>query len=189
MPRMPATIEQIAGFLDAEGLKYRIEDGFIRTGFQTSNYRDTDGDAGIQLAIALEKLEHDGEFIKVVAPNIYRYPEGPHKAALFQTLLTISWDTKMIQYEYDPRDGEVRAIIEFPLADSALTQRQLMYCIHGLTALAEENHETVMAAMTKGELPERESDEEMAAMWAEFQAFMEQKKRGQAAGGDHGLPG
>lgn len=187
---MPATIEQITGFLEAEGLKYRVEDGFIRVGFQTSTYRDGDGDPGILLIIALEKLDNDGEFLKVIAPNIYRYPEGPHKATLFQLLLMISWGTKMIQYEYDMRDGEVRAIVEFPIADSTLTQRQLMYCIHGLTAIAEDNHEAIVTAMTKGELPKPKAEEqEMAALWAEFQAFIEQKKRAENKTGEsHGLP-
>lgn len=187
---MPATIEQITGFLEAEGLKYLVEDGFIRAGFKTSMYRDGDGDHAVSLVIVLDELENAGEFLKVIAPNVYRYPDGPHKAALFQLLLMISWDTKMIQYEYDARDGEVRAIVEFPIADSTLTMRQFMYCLHGIATLIDENHDAVVAAMTKGELPKRDKeDAEMAALWREFQEFVEQKKR--AAGGsadDHGLP-
>jgi len=188
---MPTTIEQITGFLDDEGMKYRVEDGIIRTGFHTSTYRDVDGDPGLALVIKLEDLESEGEFLKVIAPNVYKYPDGPHKAALFQLLLMISWDTKMMQYEYDVRDGEVRAIMEFPIADSTLTKRQLMFCLHGLAALADENHEAIVAAMSKGELPKRDDDdEEMAAMWREFQEFVEWKKRSASEpDGDHGLPG
>jgi hypothetical protein len=186
---MPATLEQIAAFLDADGLKHRLEDGFIRTGFQTSTYRDRDGDAGIGLVIKLEDMENEGEFLKVIAPNVYSYPDGPHKAELFQLLLMISWDTKMLQYEYDAGDGEVRAIMEFPIADSTLTKRQLMYCLHGLAAIADEHHEAIVAAMTKGELPKPdEEDREVAALWQEFQEFVERKKRAKR-GGDHGLPG
>lgn len=187
---MPATIEQLTGFLDAEGMKYHVEDGFIRTGFQTSTYRDAEGKPLIHLAIALDELENAGEFLKVAAPNVYRYPDGPHKAALFQVLLMISWNTKMIQYEYDAGDGEVRAIVEFPIADSALTQRQFMYCLHGIAAVVDDNHDAVIAAITKGEIPKPEqNDQEMAALWAEFQAFVEWKKRGGGeTGKDHGLP-
>jgi len=183
---MPSTIKQITEFLDAEGMKYSVEDGFIRTGFETTNYRDTDGKSAVHLVIALDSLESEGEFLKVVAPNVYKYPDGPHKAALFQLLLMISWNTKMIQYEYDARDGEVRAIVEFPIADSMLTQRQLMYCMHGIASLIDENHAVVVAAMTKGEIPKPSNEEEeMAGLWAEFQAFLEQKKR---ATPGHGLP-
>jgi hypothetical protein len=184
---MPATLEQIVSFLDADGLRYKTEDGFIRTGFQTSTYRDADGNPGIGLIIKLDDLENEGEFLKVIAPNIYRYPDGPHKAELFQLLLMISWDTKMIQFEYDVQDGEVRAIMEFPIADSTLTKRQLMYCLHGLAAIADEHHEAIVAAMTKGELPEPD-DEDMAALWQEFQEFVEQRKRAKGGNDGHGLP-
>lgn len=187
---MPATIEQITEFLEAEGLECKIEDGFIRTVFRTSTYRNGDGDPVVGIVVVLDDLENAGEFLKVIAPNVYNYSDGPHKAALFQLLLMISWDTKMIQYEYDAGDGEVRAIVEFPIADSTLTMRQFMYCLHGITTLIDENHEAVVAAMTKGELPKREENNaEMAALWREFQEFVEQKKR--SAGGsadDHGLP-
>ena len=74
---MPATIEQITGFLDAEGLTYHVEDGFIRAGFKPSTYRDGDGDHAVGLFVVLDDLENAGEFLKVIAPNVYRYPDGP----------------------------------------------------------------------------------------------------------------
>ena len=185
---MPATLEQVASFLDADGLKYRLEDDVIRTGFQTLTYRDSDGDPGIGLVIKLEELDHDGEFLKIIATNIYNYAEGPHKAELLQLLLMISWETKMIQFEYDVRDGEVRAIVEFPIADSTLTKRQFMYCLHSIALVADERHEAIVAAMTTGELPERDDDENLADLWREFQEFVEQRKKAKDGDG-HGLPG
>lgn len=180
---MATSIPQITGFLDAAGLKYKIEQNFIRIGFRTHKYRDADGDLFISLVISPEE---DGEFIKIIAPNVYKYPDGPHKMALFQLLLMISWKTKMIQYEYDVRDGEVRAIIEFPLEDATLTQKQFLRCLGAIAELVDDNHERVEAAMSRGELP-KEEDDNMGALWAEFQAFLEQKRRSEG-GGDHGLP-
>ena len=183
---MPTSIEQVTEFLESEGLNFEVDDKIIRTGFHTEHYRDPDGDQGVRIVIAVEE---DGEFIKIVAPMIYKYPEGPHKAVLFQLLLMISWQTKMLQYEYDANDGEVRAIIEFPLEDSTLTQKQLARCMHWIAQATDENHAHVVAAMTKGELPKPKApvDAEMAALWEEFQQFMEAKKRQQGEGG-HGLP-
>jgi len=180
---MATSIQQITGFLDAADLKYRIDDNLVRTGFNTNTYCDTDGESGISLVIAVEE---DGEFLKIVAPSVYKYLDGSHKAALFQVLLMVSWDTKMVQFEYDMRDGEVRAIIEFPLEDAQLTQNQLLRCIHSIAAIVDENHERITAAMTKGELPKPESKEDMSALWQEFQSFLEQKRRDE---GSHGLPG
>lgn len=182
---MPTTLDQVIGHLEAEGLKYHREDTFVRLGFQTSNYRTPGGDSGISLVIALEE---EGEFIKIVAPGVYQYPDGPHKAVLFQLLLMISWNTKMVQYEYDVSDGEVRAIIEFPLEDATLTKKQLLRCVHAIAGLVDEYHPQVVAAMTKGELPAPEDDSEMAELWAEFQAFLEKKRQAEGKGGGHGLP-
>jgi len=181
---MAATVEQIAGFLKEDGLNFKVDGDRILTGFRTHHYKAHDGDAGISLVI---RLEEDGEFLKIIAPRVYSYPDGPHKAVLFQLLLMISWDTKMIQYEYDMSDGEVRAIIEFPLEDATLTKNQLMRCLHGIAGLVDDNHENVVTAMTKGELPNPDEGEEMARLWQEFQAFVEQKRRAEGAG-DHGLP-
>ena len=182
---MADTIEQIAEFLKSEGLNFKVDDNRILSGFMMHNYKDSDGDPGISLVI---RLEEDGEFLKVIAPRVYSYPDGSHKAALFQLLLMISWDTKMIQYEYDVTDGEVRAIIEFPLEDAILTKNQLMRCLNGIAGLVDENHENVLAAMETGELPKpEEGDENMAALWQEFQEFLEQKRRAEEGGG-HGLP-
>jgi hypothetical protein len=167
------TIDEVAGFLTSAGMKFaKLPDRpVIVTGFATEHYRDSDGDSGIRIVIALEE---DGEFIKIMAPSLYTYKDGPNKAALFQTLLQVSWMTKMVQFEYDPDDGEVRMIIEFPLEDSTLTERQLMRAVMGLAQLADEYHEQIVAAMEQGIVPEGR-DELMAA----FEEFMRQRRERQ----------
>jgi hypothetical protein len=183
---MATTIEQISEFLESEDLHFEVDENIIRTGFKTDNYRDSDGDEGVRIVIALEE---NGEFIKIVAPMVYKYPDGPHKAVLFQLLLMISWQTKMLQYEYDVTDGEVRAIIEFPLEDADLTKTQLMRCLRWIAKATDDHHGDIVAAMTKGELPKREESEEedMAQLWDEFQQFLQQKRQ-QKGGDGHGLP-
>lgn len=44
----------------------------------------------------------------------------------------------MLQWEYDPSDGEIRAIIEFPLEDAILTERQFNRCLDSLVELVDE---------------------------------------------------
>jgi hypothetical protein len=43
----------------------------------------------------------------------------------------------MLQWEYDPSDGEIRAIIEFPLEDSILTEKQFYRCLSGLIQIVD----------------------------------------------------
>jgi hypothetical protein len=148
---MAATLDQVAEFLENRELKFHRDDeaDVIHFGMKTDAYLDSDGDNMLRIAI---DLSENGEFIKVIAPRAYEYKEGPHKLALFETLLIISWNTKMIQFEYDPSDGEVRAIIEFPLEDALLTERQLMRTLTGLIHIIDSNDAAVRRAIEEGEI-------------------------------------
>jgi hypothetical protein len=129
---MAATLDQIALYLDNRGWKYRLdrEEYRIYTGVQ--------GDNVDNLLIVIE-LEEDGEFFAIYAPQVIGgVREHPYKPLILQTMLSISWETKMLQWEYDPVDGEIRAIIEFPLEDSTLTERQFNRCLTALIQIVDE---------------------------------------------------
>lgn len=129
---MGATLPQIASFLTTKGWKYRLDEE------QSRIYTGVKGENLDNLLIIIE-LEEDGEFFSIYAPQVISgIQEHPHKGAILQTMLSISWETKMLQWEYDPSDGEIRAIIEFPLEDSTLTERQFNRCLHGLVQLVDE---------------------------------------------------
>ena len=119
-------------------------------------------------------VEEDGKFIKVAAPAAYRFHHDGtsfHKLALFQTLLQICHMTKMVQFEYDAEDGEIRAIIEFPLEDALLTSRQLMRCIHGLVKVMERHHSTIQDAIKHGLTPESP-----AALQKAYEKYLEERR-------------
>ncbi len=179
---MATNIDEVKKFLDEEGKKFREfgEKNYIRTGFITENYTDVDGEKLCHLVVAVEE---DGEFLKIVAPKAYQFPKDAssyNKMALFQTLLQISWQTKMVQFEYDPDDGEVRAIIEFPIEDSTLTCKQLMRCIYGITGVLEKYHEQITDAMRSGLTPE--TDEERKKAFEEFQRQRRDDRRRELGG-------
>ena len=81
----------------------------------------------------------------------------------------------MMQFEYDIDDGEIWAIIEFPLEDSQLTKNQLMRCISGITRALEEYHEMITDAIKHGITPESESEKRKA--FEEFQRARRQQRR------------
>ncbi len=125
---MAATLDQVSGFLAGRGLRYQREDArqMLFVPFRLEE---------IDRLVIVVKLEENGEFIKVLAPSLLTCPAGPHKLPLMETLLLISWETKMLQWEYDPTDGEVRAIIEFPLEDAPLTEAQFFRAFDGLAQM------------------------------------------------------
>jgi hypothetical protein len=131
-----------------EGLKYSIHDDYIRTSFATDLYRDQDGDASVFI---IARLDEDGEYFKLMAPNLYHYqPDGPYTAEVFRILLGVCWRSKLIKYEYDERDGEIRAIVEFPLEDAALTPKQFLRCLNGLVQIIDEYHMAIAKAIEGG---------------------------------------
>lgn len=123
---MGVTLQQIATYLDNQGLKYSLnEDNTqILTGVEATH---------VDQFLIVIQLDEEGEFFKLFAPEILSgVKTHRHKEAILQTLLSISWETKMLQWEYDPSDGEIRAMIEFPLEDALLTERQFFRCLSGL---------------------------------------------------------
>jgi hypothetical protein len=74
----------------------------------------------------------------------------PFLGAVFRALLMISWRTKLIQFEFDEEDGEIRGMIEFPLEDSSLTQKQLIRCLNGMVQIIDEYHSVIDQAIRTG---------------------------------------
>jgi hypothetical protein len=170
---MATNIETLKGFLDAEKLRYDHDAGdcYIRTGFRTDNYENKEGRKSVRIII---ELVEGGEFIKFMAPHAYNMPKNAssfHKMALFQTLLQVSWQTKMVQFEYDPDDGEIRANIEFPLMDSTLTQLQMRRCLMALANIIDDHHVQISDAISCGITPESDKDERQA-----FEDFKKQRR-------------
>lgn len=128
---MGANLKQIANYLDNLGWEYRFDEQEDRiiTGVEADHLEDF---------LIVVQLDEDGKFFRVFAPQVLPgVKEHPHKASILQTMLAISWETKMLQWEYDPSDGEIRAIIEFPLEDSILTERQFHRCLSGLIQVVD----------------------------------------------------
>ncbi|MEL6458819.1 MAG: hypothetical protein AAFY21_17240 [Cyanobacteria bacterium J06641_2] len=128
---MAVNVQEIAEYLDQLGWDYRIdeEEERIVTGVEGDNVEDF---------LIVVQLDEDGKFFRVFAPQVLSgVKDHPHKAAILQTMLVISWETKMLQWEYDPSDGEIRAIIEFPIEDSTLTEKQFNRCLSGLVQLVD----------------------------------------------------
>ncbi|NDJ16009.1 hypothetical protein [Myxacorys almedinensis] len=129
---MGTTLKQISTYLDTKGWKYKVDEAGCRilTGVYGEHIEDF---------LIVIQLDENGEFFEIFAPRVLAGVKNhPHKAAILQTMLCISWETKMLQWEYDPSDGEIRAIIEFPLEDSTLTERQFNRCLHSLVQLVDE---------------------------------------------------
>jgi hypothetical protein len=126
---MGITLDQIATYLEPSNLVYTLQSDQARILVELETEFDED-------LLVVIQLDEEGRFFKLFAPEVLAgVKEHPYKAAILQTMLSISWETKMLQWEYDPADGEIRAIIEFPLEDSTLTAQQFNRCFEGLVEI------------------------------------------------------
>ena len=158
---MPTTIPILSAFLAAHDVKHSAKDDTtIVTGFGgLDHYRDADGNPHLGLII---RLEEDGEYVKVFAPNAYSVPLED-VAPVLQACAMIQWRTKLVQFEYDASDGELRPIVEFPLEDAPMTSRQLMRCVSGLVALVDHFHAVIQRALTDGEVVFEDAPEDLGS--------------------------
>jgi len=144
---MPLSLEQLEQFLEARRLKYRREPDRIVTGFATRNFRDETGREGLAIVI---RLSEGGKYLELVAPGLYRSLGCRHREALFQALLDVTLRTKMIRFEHDPADGEIRCTIECPLEDGSLTAKQFQRMLDCLAEAVDRWHPVIRRAMDEG---------------------------------------
>lgn len=144
---MAITIEQVEGYMNNMGLRFkRVDNGTIVFGMRMRTYRDPDGEEGLKLVI---RLRENGEYFEIFAPKAFN-AVGPHVDAFLKACMMIHWRTKLIQFEYDASDGEIRPIIEFPLEDGTLTEKQLERCIGGICGLLDEYYPVLRKALDEG---------------------------------------
>jgi hypothetical protein len=143
---MSMTPDELQALLEQGGLKVKRERDDIVFGFQTQKYRGFEGDQSLMLVASLIE---DGEYFRLFAPHAFKV-SGPHTDVALRACMMFQWRTKMVQFEYDERDGEVRPIIEFPLEDNKLTDRQVRRCVSALVRLLEEFHGPFRMAIEQG---------------------------------------
>ena len=95
------------------------------------------------------EVQEDGRYLQVFAPGAYAVP-AERAGPFLQACAMIQWRTKLIQFEYDAADGEVRPVVEFPLMDAPLTGAQLMRAVNGLVELVDAYHPVLRRAADDG---------------------------------------
>ncbi len=158
---MAMQMERLESFLLAEKLKFRShEEGHIVVGFATRNYTAPSGNTatgrgsdnrskGIAIAV---RLSENGQYLECLAPGLYDLGTCRHRDAVLQALMAIMQRTKMVRFDWDPADGEIRCSVECPLEDGSLTRRQFIRMLRALPEIIDDWDPVIRAAMETGEL-------------------------------------
>ena len=158
---MAMQMERLESFLLAEKLKFRShEAGHIVVGFATRNYTAPSGNAptargaddgfkGIAIAV---RLSENGQYLECLAPGLYDLGTCRHRDAVLRALMAIMQRTKMVRFDWDPADGEIRCSVECPLEDGSLTRRQFIRMLRALPEIIDDWDPVIRGAMETGEL-------------------------------------
>jgi hypothetical protein len=146
---MAMTLDDIAAILDEMGFGYnRSFEESIAFSMQMQTYH-RDGAPDEKLLDLMVQLPEDGEYFALYAPSAYRV-QGEHEAAFLQACAMVQWGSKLVQFEWDHTDGEVRPIVEFPLEDHAITRKQFERCVAGICEVLDHFDASLRRAATTG---------------------------------------
>lgn len=145
---MAMKIDDIARILDEMAFKYRRHDDTSIAFFMTMDVF-VDPDSSQKSLLLVAQLMEDGEYFQMYAPAAFRV-RGEHQDAFLRACAMIQWRTKLIQFEWDETDGEVRPVIEFPLEDGRITLQQFRRCVGGMVSLMDQYYPVLKRAAEEG---------------------------------------
>lgn len=144
---MAVTIAEMEQRLIEVGIQhYDVHEHYILFSMETEHYAAPSGQNVLRIAL---ELSEDGEYFKLFAPRAYQIA-GPNTDVFLRAVAMVQWRTKLIQFEFDESDGEVRPIIEWPVQDGTITMHQLGRSLHGLVQIVEQFHPILERARIEG---------------------------------------
>lgn len=163
---MATTLAEVGEFLQQRGWRYHQEPERDRiiTGVNSDE---------VDEFIIVVELQEDGEYLSLFAPQLLYIKDHIYKGVAFQTMLAIAWEVKLLRWEYDPSDGEVRTSVGIALEDAPLTERQFNRLLSGLINLTEQGIKRLKAVLATGNDPGSETREALMAALQEMLSALE----------------
>ena len=124
---MPITRDELATKLHEHWKKYMVTEGndIIEISVSSKNFTGPTAEHFMNIIL---KVEEQGRYLKIIAPGLYSFKsinDSLTMAALHRKLLQICWETKLVQFEFNNEELEIRGIVEIAIEDGTLTALQL----------------------------------------------------------------
>ena len=150
---MAVTKQYILSLLEEAHLHFEVHE---QTGepivlFRSSSYVNQNGNNIIMVVI---QLSENGEYIKFFLPSAYYVTDDETAYAALKTFASISWQIKMVDFELDVHDGEIRPTIDFPLEDNTITAKQILRCCQTIAQVIDGLDPFIKHAIMYGEVHE-----------------------------------
>lgn len=131
------------------GLKPQDAGEAIGLIFKTDKY--VNPETGQNILLIFLQLDEDGEYLKLQCPMAWKI-KGRNVDDFLRACMMIQWRTKLIQFEYDESDGEIRPMIEWPIEDGTVTVKQLIRAIYGMKHLVDDYAPVLDRALETGKV-------------------------------------
>ena len=151
---MPIPPEAIEGFLMQAGLKYVSQDQgangqFIVT-FATKRYVNPVGEKVLGLILTIGE---EGRYLEITAVQMYSANDAKDVGKIAEFLLGENHQQKLIRWELDRSDNEIRATAEVAPCDGSITFDAFMRMLMVFPCTADRLHPAITKVMTTAELP------------------------------------
>ena len=156
---MTITIDEIALYLEKNQIRHTIQEkhNVILTFFETEKYFNPEEEHHTQILIMLEKT---GRSIQFIVPHCYSASNTINKTPLYEAILNINWESRIVQYRYDIKDNEIRAGFSYPLEDSKPTETQIVTSIFILIGTLNKYHHMIQSAIDSKPISFPENEKE-----------------------------
>jgi len=122
-----------------------VENGFIVTKLPTKKYTNTIDDQAIKTVI---KIENNGEFIRFIAPSLYRNSHSQHD---FKICMHAIQGDKLIQCCFDESTDGIWIHINLFLGESPLSDRMLIKPLFCIVDIANAYNDAFLSAIKNGQ--------------------------------------
>jgi hypothetical protein len=154
---MAQTIAELETLLVGIGTQpIRKDESTLLVGCKTDQYTDAEGVKGLLIVV---QLSEEGRYVKIFAPQAFKI-SGQHTETFLRACAILQWRTKLVQFEYDESDGEVRPMIEIAIEDSKLTDKQMRRCLFTLAAVVDKYYPVLKKAVEEGKIQFTDNTEE-----------------------------
>jgi len=176
---MATTFEQIGAMLGDAGIHYEFDDEqrYLKTLWVRT-------ESPVLLLIILLEA---GELVQIRAPGLLNASEPASRTVLLKAMLQMAYETRLVQFEYDPADGEVSTCIDIALEDNQLSAEQLLRCcalLLDVSYLARDRLKTILETGHDPGLEPEGSRQEPAPHEAQVDEMVELAKKMGGSGGN-----
>lgn len=151
---MPVPVEAIQGYLIRSGLKFAINDqgdnGQFMLTFETRRYRNPAGEKSLMVIVTVSE---NGRHLEIAAVDAYSATDAKDVGKLCEFLMGQNYATKLLRWELDRCDGEIRAFADVAPIDGGITFDAFMRMLMTFPIVLDSLHPAIAKVMATAKLP------------------------------------